>query len=250
MAPSQPGSQTVQPAIPPAASPNMAGAGSFTAARSNFTKYTQTRSGSSLRGALSSYVRTGTGGARRAARRMSASRSVGGKLLGVIRDFQQAGPNAALRQFNLSGLSNQPATNVFITVMEFICPPGGTIDDAIARQAMLESIGGLADAGVQNFDTMTPDQLKEFFLDFISRSIEARVINDIASRGITLPDDVAGIEIVQQQLHDFVHGCARGALSGRLDNINGLNDAQMQAVVTDIYEASFEIIAATAEGLV
>ncbi|MCK1695240.1 hypothetical protein IVA84_16115 [Bradyrhizobium sp. 144] len=178
---------------------------------------------------------------------MGASRTTAGGLLGIVRDFQTVGPTEALRQLDLAALAGAPAADVFVALMEFICPPGGAVDEAIARQAMLESIGDMAEAGVGNFDTLTPQQMQDFFLDFIARSIEGRVMADLGSRGITLPDDVAAVENAQIQLHDFVTGATRGELAGKLDNLERLTDRDVQVVVDQIYETGFELVAAAGE---
>lgn len=189
IAPSQP----AQPGVPgtpmapgaPAQSadprpPDTGGAGtSFRGARSNFSRFAHTGSSSSLGRAMASYVRSGTGGARRASRRMGSSQVAARGILGIVRDIQQVGPEQALRQLNLGNLVGQPATDVFIALMEFICPPGGAVDEGIARQAMVETIADMADAGVGSFDTLTPEQLNDVFLDFIVHSIEGRVMADM-----------------------------------------------------------------------
>jgi hypothetical protein len=236
-----PGAPTVLPG------PDVSGAGRLGGARRSFSRFARTGSRSSLGSALSNYVRNGTGGARRAARRMGASRAAGARLIGVVRDVQRLGAAEALRQLNLPGLAGLPAADVFIALLEFVCPPGGAIDEAIARQAMLETIGDLAESGVGDFGTMTPDQMQEFFLDFIARSIEGRVMADLGGRGVTLPDDVAAVESAQQQLHDFVTGCTRGELSDRLDGVDRLGDRDIEQVVNQIYEAAFELVAAAGE---
>jgi len=236
------------PAPPPGGWPWAdAGPGEFGAARSNFTRFARTGSRGSLGNALSDYVRKGTGNSRRAARRMGASRTTAGGLLGIVRDFQRVGPAETLRQLDLAALAGAPAADVFVALMEFICPPGGAVDEAIARQAMLESIGDMAEAGVGSFDTLTPQQMQDLFLDFIARSIEGRVMADLGSRGITLPDDVAAVENAQNQLHDFVTGATRGELAGKLDNVDRLSDRDIQAVVDQIYETGFELVAAAGE---
>lgn len=249
--PSQPHSPAVptMPASPPGGSPPRPdrGAGEFGGARSNFTRFARTGSRGSLGSALSDYVRKGTGNARRAARRMGAARTTAGGLLGIVRDFQTVGPTETLRQLDLVALAGAPAADVFVALMEFVCPPGGAVDEAIARQAMLESIGDMAEADVGSFDTLTPQQMQDFFLDFIARSIEGRVMADLGSRGITLPDDVAAVENAQTQLHDFVTGATRGELAGKLDNLDRLSDRDIQAVVDQIYETSFELVAAAGE---
>lgn len=227
--------------------PDNTGAGGFSGARGSFSRFARTGSRSALGSALSNYVRHGTGGAGRASRRMATSRAVGVGLLGIARNVQQFGAAETLRQLNIPVLSGQPATDVFLAILDFVCPPGGALDEAIARQAMLETIGDLADLGVGNFDTMTPDQMNEFFLDFVSRSIEGRVMADLGARGVTLPDDIAAVERAQQQLHDFVTGCTRGALSARLDNIGTLTDQAIEQAVNQIYEAAFDLVAAAGE---
>ena len=227
--------------------PDTSGAGSLGGARGSFSRFARTRSLSALGGALSNYVRNGTGGARRAARRMGSSRAAGARLLGVVRNFQTLGPAETLRQLNLPGLAGRPAADVFVAILEFVCPPGGALDEAIARQAMLETIGDMAEAGVGSFDTLTPDQMQEFFLGFIARSIEGRVMADLGGRGVTLPDDVAAVENAQAQLHDFVTGCTRGQLSGLLDSIERMSDRDIEGCVNQIYEAAFELVAVAGE---
>jgi hypothetical protein len=251
-----PGAPTTQPQSPavtaPASPPGVSprpdrGAGEFGGARSNFTRFARTGSRGSLGSALSDYVRKGTGNARRAARRMGASRTTAGGLLGIVRDVQRVGPTETLRQLDLAALAGAPAADVFLTLMEFVCPPGGAVDEAIARQAMLESIGDMAESGVGSFDTLTPEQMQDFFLDFIARSIEGRVMADLGARGISLPDDVAAVENAQNQLHDFVTGATRGELAGKLDNVERLSDQEIQGVVDQIYETGFELVAAAGE---
>lgn len=256
--PSSPASQPGAPAAPgtpatqhaparPSPAPDTSGAGDFRGARANFTRFSRTGSRRSLGSAVSSYVRAGTGGARRAAQRMGSSRAAARGLLGVVRDFQRVGPVETLRRLNLDGLAGRPAPDVFVAVLEFICPPGGAVDEAIARAAMLETIGDLAEAGVGSFDTLTAEQMREFFLDFVARSIEGRVIADLGARGVTLPDDVASVESAQAQLHDFVTGATRGQLSNRLDGVANLSNRDIEISVNQIYEAAFELIAAAGE---
>jgi len=240
----------VQPAPGPSKplpQPDLPSAGSLSIARNNFTRFARNGSPRSLGRALSSYVRAGTGGAGRAARRMGASRATGARLLGIIQDVQRLGAPSALLKLNLPGLAGQPASDVFLKLLEFVCPPGGAIDEAIARQAMLESIGDLAEAGVGDFDTMTSDQLQEFFLDFIARSIEGRVMADLGAHSVTIPDDVAVVENAQQQLHDFVTGCIHGELSQKLSDMVPLKDSDLGRAIDQIYEAAFALVAAAGE---
>lgn len=231
------------------------GSGALTGARTAFTRFSKNGSSSTLGAALASYVRGGngrgsgggSGGARRAAQRMGASRATGSRLLGVVRDFQRIGALDTLRHLDLDRMVDRPATEVFLSMLEFLCPPGGAIDEAISRQAMLEAIGNLDGAGPAEFGQLTPEQLREFFLDFISLSIEGRVIADIGSRGITLAADVESIERTHAQLRDFINSCCRAHLSGLLTGVDGLTDRELEQRSNEIYETAFQLIADAGE---
>lgn len=132
-------------------------------------------------------------------------------------------------------------------MLEFLCPPGGAIDEAISRQAMLEAIGNLDRDVPTAFEELVPEQLSEFFLDFVALSIEGRVIADIGSRGIALSPEVAAIERTHEQLHDFIQGCCRVHLSGLLTGLEALNGREVEQRSNEIYEAAFGLISEAGE---
>jgi hypothetical protein len=233
--------------MPPSPASNDASAGAFRNARTNFTGFASGGGRAALGRALSHYVSGGTGGAANASRRVGASRAAAAGLLGVVRGFQTVGAAETFRQLNLAAYVGRPAPDAFLALMEVICPPGGAVDEAIARSAMLESVQELAKVGIGTIDTLTQDQLHEFFLDFVIRSIEGRVMADIGQRGIVVPDDIAAAQRTQDQLHDFIAGHTRGALAGRLNEAVRLDSRGLQQFVNSLYELAFELIAVAAE---
>lgn len=238
--------QPPRPARIPRALPDTSSSGSLTAAKANFTRFVRNRDEGTLRRAVSQYVRNGTGNAGKASRRMAASRGVGSRLLGVMRDIQRDGAAETLRRLNRLDLVGRPAADVFLILTEVICPPGGRVDEAIARQALLDTIADLAETEIGNFDEMTADQMSEFFLGYIIHTIEGRVLADIGKHAIDLPQDVAEVEYIQDQLHGFVEGCVRGHLEPSLVGLEQRTDQQVAAIVETIYEAAFELVSATA----
>lgn len=236
-----------QPGQPGQGPVDNSGTSSLGPSRAQFTRFARTGSSSALGKALSSYVRSGTGGAVRAARRMGASRAAAGRLLGVIRDVQRFGAAEVLRQLNLGGLAGRPSSEVFLALVEFVCPAGGAIDEAVARQAMVENVIALAESGETTFGDMTPELMNEFFLNFVSQSIEGMVMADLGQRGVTIPEDLDSVERMQTDLHDFITGATRGRLSDRLDGLPRLTDQEIQGVISRIYESAFEIIAVAGE---
>lgn len=178
---------------------------------------------------------------------MGASKLVGGKLLGLVRDAQRVGFAAALQSRGLTNLVGQSAERVFLGLTDILCPPGGPIDEAIARQALMEAIGDQIEAGIENFDQLTPGQLKEFFLDFVVRSVEGRIMSDIAARLVTVPDDVNQVIHLQEQLHDFIVGCTRNQLGEQLGAAEAIAAMNTDAKVNSIYEAAFGLVKAAGE---
>ncbi|MCR5881240.1 Qat anti-phage system associated protein QatB [Phenylobacterium sp. J367] len=133
---------------PPRITPDLSGAGSFRSARIAFNQFARTGNRDALARGVSRYVRDGVGGSGRAARRMGEARAAAGRLLGVVRDVARDGAAEALRRVDLAGLAGRPAEDVLLSLLEVICPPGGSLDEAIARQGMLEAIDSLAEEGL------------------------------------------------------------------------------------------------------
>lgn len=229
--------------------PDSSGAGPLSTPKANFTRYSRSGSRSSLGKAVAGYVRNGVGGAGRASRRMGSSRAAAGGLLGLISDYQQGGATQALERFNLGNLAGQSASTALLSLVEFLCPPGGSVDEGVARQAMLETIADMSDVGEENFDELTPDQLKEVFIGFVVHSIEGRIMADIGKNGIKLPDDIDAIVSIQEDLHDFVDGATRTQLREELRNLTGLSGDAIDRKVEEIYTVAFELLAREGERL-
>lgn len=248
--PNGPGqSNPSQPGSTPSAPVNNDGTGSLRGARSSFTRFARTGSPSDLANALSSYVRKGVGGSSRGARRMGTSRATAAKLLSIFGDVQRNGAAETLRRLQLTVAPGQPAAQVLLTLLEFICPPGGAIDEGVARQAALNTIAELDEAGSGSFEDMTQADRQNFFLDFVANSIESMIMADLGGRGITMPDDVEAVERIQSQLSSFITGCTRGQLANRLEQWPAPTDQEVNQVTSAIYEAAFDLIATAAEGL-
>jgi len=228
---------------------NNDGTGSLRGARNSFTRFARTGSPSDLGNALSSYVRKGVGGSARGARRMGTSRDTAGKLLTIFGGVQRNGAAETLRRLQLTVAPGQPASQVLLALLEFICPPGGAIDEGVARQAALNTIAELDDAGSGSFEDMTDSDRQNFFLDFVANSIESMIMADLGGRGITMPDDVEAVERIQSQLSSFITGCIRGRRANRLEQWAAPTDQEVNQVTSAIYEAAFDLIASAAESL-
>jgi hypothetical protein len=221
----------------------------FTAPRTNFSRFARS-SGSdraALGRALSGYVSSAAGGARRAARRMGSSREAGARLYAFLADAQARGPVEALRALNLQALAGRPIEEVFLGIAEYVCPVGGSVDEGIARDAFIETVADLAEQGITDFDGLTADQMQTVFEIFATHATEARITNDIGKNEIKLPADVTAVARVQAQLHDFVARAVADALSRASGTTGPLTHQQALQHIDTIYEAAFDMLQVLAD---
>lgn len=236
-----PSPSTRRPPIPAAAD-----AGRFTAARSNFSRFAGSdgRDGRSLGRAVSHYVGSSAGGARTAAARMGSSRAAGSRLLGFLSDAVTQGAPAALRTLNLGALAGRPIDEIFLGLVDYVCPDGGSIDEGIAREAFIETIADLAESGITTLDGLSADQMQTIFELYATNAIEARLCNDIGTKVITLPSDAREVARVQAQLHDFIQRGVADALTAAGVTTTTLTQDRVLGFVARIYEQAFSILQA------
>jgi hypothetical protein len=194
-----------------------------------------------MRRAAGKYVRA-VGGSRNASRAMGPSRSTATGIGQFASDVAQRGPVEALREFNLESLAGAAASEVFVALTDVLCPDGGTIDEAIARNAMLETAAEMGAAGDVPFDALTPQALEAFFLGTISRSIESKLFSELGGKAVRLPADVTAVRAIQRVLHDFIEGTVRDRFSASGQALATLPRADVDRFVQSIYEQSFELI--------
>ena len=230
------------PALPPI--PAAAAGDRFTAARNNFTRFASSGGSdrASLGRAVSNYVSTGSGGSRVAAQRMGASRAAGGRLLGFLSGAAANGPREALRALNLQNLAGRPIEEVFLGLMEYVCPDGGTVDEGIAREAFIETIADLAENEIVDIDNLNAEQLQTIFELYATHAIEARLCNDIGTKSITMPADPSDAARVQTQLLEFVRRSVADALTPARDAMQTLTPDRVLGFVTRVYELAFSIL--------
>lgn len=213
----------------------------FRKVRNNFTRFAGSGGADrrSLGRAVARYVSTTAGGSRTAARRMGASRHAGAQLLGFLTDVQARGAREALRALNLESLAGRPIDEVFLGLVDYVCPEGGTVDDGIAREAYVETIIELTEFGITDLDELSADQMQSVFEIYVTHAIEARLCNDVGTKLIVAPDSVQAALRVEQQLRDFIRNAVSDALTKARELTPALTQEEVRSFVDSVYERSF-----------
>lgn len=173
---------------------------------------------------------------------MGSSRGAGARLLGFLSDAANRGAIAALRALDLAALAGRPIEEIFLGISDYVCPDGGSIDEGIAREAFIETIADLAEAGITDLDGLTTDQMQTVFELFASNAIEARLCNDIGMKAVVLPGDPREAALVQAQLGDFIRRGVSDALTAARDAVAALTPDRVLDLVGRIYEQAFGIL--------
>lgn len=233
------------PQAPPSRpTPQPGDADRYRTARSNFSRFVGSGGSDrrSLGRAVANYISRAAGGSASASRRMGSSSSAGAGLVNFLNNATTNGVREALRSLNLESLAGRPVEEVFAGLADYICPEGGSIDEGIARDAFVETIADLADAGITDIDSLTPEQVQTIFELYATHAIEARLCNDIGARVVTLPADAQTAELVQSQLRDFIQRGVSDALNSSGVSIQALTPNAVLSFVNGIYQSAFEIL--------
>ena len=161
-----------------------------------------------------SQVRSGTRGGVNAAHRMGSSRAAGSNVLGVFRGIERNGLDATLRFLNLTNLAGRSPEDVFLGLTDVVCADGGSIDEGIARDAWLETVAELESLGIDDVGALTPDQMQEFFVAFVTHSIETHLLQEIGAKGLGKAADIDAIEGFERQLRDYIRRSVRELFQG------------------------------------
>lgn len=235
-----------QPAAPPASAPTPIPPQRFQAPRSNFSRFVSSggSNGGAFRRAVAGYVSKSSGGPATAAKRMGSSRAAAGRLLSFLSDAQSGGLTQALQKLNLGQLIGKPIEDLFIGLADYICPSNGSVDAGIARDAYIDAIPDILEAGVDSLDTLSDGQVQTVFEIFVANSIFDRLLNDIGAGSVQLPQTAKDVTLIQEQVKEFIRGAVHDAVESRSDDFKLISQKEAGAMTTEIYKQAFSILAA------
>ena len=175
---------------------------------------------------------------------MGSARSTASGALGVFRGFLRDGVEATLRSLNLNDLIGRSASDLLVGITDTICLDGGQIDEAIARDAWLETITELDQFGVTDLDSLDTDQVREIFLSYVTHAIETRLFQDIGVNGFNVSASIVEIESFEAQLRNYIHRGVRDSFSSDLGRLPELDDKAINEIVDRTYTDAWELLEA------
>ncbi|GHB86376.1 Qat anti-phage system associated protein QatB [Persicitalea jodogahamensis] len=213
-------------------------------ARTNFTRFVKSGgSGSAALGrAVSNYVSKSSGGSRKAAQKMGASKRTTSGIVNFLGSVRTEGIQSTLEKYNLGHLIGRSIEDIFLGLSDYICPDGGNIDEGIARSAFIETIVDLAEQGITDLSSLSDAQFQLIVEMYATNAIEARLCNDIGTKIIIAPENLSSVENIQEQLHDFISRGVSDAVNSLPIEFKDLTMSDTTNFVEQIYIEAFNIL--------
>jgi hypothetical protein len=137
----------------------------------------------------------------------------------------------------------KPADEAFLSIMEFVCPDGGSMDERIARDSYMDAIAEFPDMESKTIDEFTPAEFLAFTEMYMTNVIESRLINDIGNKLISLPNDIASVNNLQEQIKEYIRGSVFDAVTRLKIDISSVDSSQAKKITDSVYREAYELLA-------
>lgn len=238
------------PTLPTKPEPSNGASDRWRDSRAQYTRFA--RSGGTVQKALfnaiATYISRSVGGSKTASRRMPASQTVASGLGGVLGDFSARGVEPTLRTLGLAELVGRPMSEVLIAVLERVCPPGGTLDEAIARDAYLKAVIECTTNEDGQDVPFSEDVAIQILESFAANSICLRILNDIGTKGLDVAPSTSTAVDVEHQLREFVERAVHDAVERARSEGASLDRIEAVRIAEELYPVTWDLLLTMAEG--
>lgn len=210
----------------------------FQSARRSYTRFAKTRDTSALRRALSDYVSKGSGGRSGATGRMGSARRTAASFAGLVQAVQTGGAAAALHSVGLDHCVGRNAGEVFVEILEVICPDGGRIDEGIAREAFERSIAECIREEIA-IEDLSLEQWSELLINFLALSIQLRVVADIGQRSLDVPADINQAIAAEAIIKSVIYATVSEQIGNVLERTATIPTDRLREVTDDAYDRAW-----------
>lgn len=176
-------------------------------------------------GALRGYVRA-QGGASHAASAARAGRSSAVRLGGFLSSLAAQGVSRTVRQYGLQIFLGQPANVLLAGLCDAIAPPGDSLEDSVARNAIVSTLADAFDqyavneGGLDALERLDGPAMGEIIERFIAYYTYYRVI-EVLAKNLEMSMQTRDVISTEQNVRDFVFA------SVHLEELTGVDFTSM-----------------------
>ena len=221
--------------------------GNWAAAKGALSRYARGTNGSSLRKASQSYVKT-LGGSSKATKSAVKGIVTGGIFLNFVSNISTSGFVKTLEKFGLSDCIGKSSEEVLAKIADRIAPIGSTNDEAIARDATLETLDFLYEKlleegkeldSLESLDEQTmKDSVGEYISTYIYKKWLYEVGLAIEKNELTEKEAVA----LEKEIKEFVRDETKSALREKNILTLNLSEGDGKKIIENIFELAYSTI--------
>ena len=232
----------------PSAETVLAPSNRFTKARRNFRAYINEGRAQSLQRSIRSYVRHGLGGVSRATGRMKLASVVGARAFSLFKGSKDADQLRFREKLTSLFESEHTTEDVISTIVDFILPLSGSVDEESCRNAMAEALSELL---VEKPDIDILNLPEEDIWELLKRFIEKQIVRQITfDIGQVLESDTISIEDKLNRL-DEIERFVQSVVSNSFDKVRNMNPDLSQSdvarIISEGVELTFKVFGGTDE---
>lgn len=214
----------------------------FTAARRNLGIYMRSGESQSLRKAIGHYVRHGLGGASRAAGKMKFVAAVGAKTLSLFSGTQSAEQLQFKTKIETLLASSHTTEDVISTIVDFVMPSSGTVDEETCRDAMAEALSDLlSERSDMDIAALSEDDRWALLEHFVGKAIVRQLILDIGqileSDAISITTKIHRLEEMEQ----FVQATVTESFHNIRSRNANISQDDFSKIINDVLEITFQV---------
>jgi len=244
--PTKSDNQEQLPPLPPVQQDNR-----FRTPRSNFTKYINSggTDNRSLKKGCSNYVSSALGGSKNAAQRMKSSKIVSSNLVSLLSKIREDGLYKTIESYDIKDFVDRPLKDTLAKLIDISCLKdidGGNLDEDIARQAAVQTLQEITKEikNVEDFESFIKDekQINIIIEIFVAKSIKGRLVLDIGTKLVSLPQKPEDLKKIETNLDYFIRNQVEKALNSIIRNQSIINNDQIQKTIDSIYQKSYKFL--------
>ena len=216
----------------------------FTAPRTSVSEWAASSgtNGRAARRSLGRYARESLGGQDGGAKRLRRGREAAVRLASTLHDIQTRGINAVLLELGLGSFVGRGAEEIAAALSDAVCPMSSLVDDALVRDAFLDTITVLADEGIVDFESITDRQIERLLIVFTCNVIRARYLLDCARRAIERAPTDNGAGSLKSDIGAIIEDLVGARLDGTLSGGSSLGGEQLARAIESVYKQALGLL--------
>lgn len=144
-----------------------------------------------------------------------------------------------LRRLDLASLAQRSTTEIFDALIDYICEPGGDLDQAFVRDAYSEALHEVPKDMIDSLERPDSATINFVLERFITNTIMSRLLNAVGNGAITLPETAFSAVSLNDSFREWILGRVQDAMEATK---GVFREGQVSTQIDRIYETAYGIL--------